>query len=197
MEKMERDPKKIAHEMIHIIETTQTEKEINRLVEARKKVSDAKNLREEKVNQISENDAKLKNLPANVGEMEAHYKMRKGIEDENVALKNFISDIDIRFLPELEEDLRLANEKVFDVLYPGVIQIKKKFQTELDVLFRDANAIINSFESALGVVRTDPRFAAIFHLDDLRNLREFNTAAAPRSLFDQITGMNSEIYKKR
>jgi hypothetical protein len=186
MEKLELTPEAIKDKIVHMIETTKSEKEINRLAEARKKFSDGKKLREVKQALIAENEVKLKNVPDDVGDIEAYYRIRKNLEDDNVALKNFIFDLDTRFLPELEEAVRDANEKTYDVISQAVYSTKKKLQTEIDVYLGKVNAIKSSYDEAILLLRTDSRFSAVFRMDNLLLLQEFDYSQWPRGFFDRF-----------
>jgi hypothetical protein len=82
--------------------------------------------------------------------------------------------------------VRDANEKTYDVISQAVYSIKKKLQTEIDVYLGKVNAIKSSYDEAILLLRTDSRFSAVFRMDNLLLLQEFDYSQWPRGFFDRF-----------
>jgi hypothetical protein len=194
--KNEPTPQGTAKEIFDHIEKTQSKEDTDILINALNKVNETKDFRGKTVTSISEKKMKLKNLPSTVDDMESHYKMQKDLLDEIKILEDIIVDIDVRYLPQQEEMVRIAKEKIYYVISPAIFKVKKGLQEQLDSLLLKSHEIIDCFDKAFDIVRTDPRFYVTLSIETLQVLREFNLANSPRGIFDRMTGLNTEVYRK-
>ena len=194
--KNELTPQGTAKEIFDYIEETQSKEDTDILINALNKVNETKDFREKTVTSISEKKMKLKNLPSTVDDMESHYKMQKDLLDEIKILEDIIVDIDMRYLPQQEELVRIAKEKIYYIISPAIFKVKKGLQEQLDSLLLRSQEIIDCFDKAFDIVRTDPRFYVTLSIETLQVLREFNLANSPRGIFDRMTGLNTEVFKK-
>jgi hypothetical protein len=184
---MNLDVKELKQQMVKVIEEANTPEQINFLINARQKIVEANNLKEKYIMRLAalRGVSKEKIVADDVEGIEINFKNRKKIESEMLELENLLSSIDRELLPQLNESVREATNKIYGVISVGVYPVKKKLQTHIDSLLDEVCRIKKSFEAAVQLLRSDPKFSAIIHKEELINLKEMDFSRCPKGFFDR------------
>jgi hypothetical protein len=178
--------RELKDEMLAIILEANTPEKTNFLINVRQKIAEANDLNKKSMVRLNELRAmsKEKIVSIDIGSIEENYKKNKEIKSEISYLENLISSLARDILPSLEEDLINAKERTFEVISPGFYPIKKKLQAEIDNHLAKVNEIKSAYDEAVTLLKEDPRFHVIFHIDNYHLLMEFSYSLCPRGFFD-------------